>query len=95
MTDINEICKQIGDRLLLCHKDMLTTSEACAYLGISARALEDMRAQKVITHYKPTAKQVYYKRTDLDAWMMRNEVLSKDALTLVAQEWCQRNKIRL
>lgn len=95
MTDISEIFKQIGDRLLICHKEMLTTSEACAYLGINARALEEMRAQKAITYYKPTNKQVYYRRTDLDAWAMRNEVLSKDAIALDAQEWCNRNKLRL
>lgn len=94
MTD-TEMVDRIAERLMVCHKDMLTTKEACAYLGITERALEELRKQKAITYYKPTQKCIYYKRSDLNAWMMRNEVMSSDSLTLLAQDWCQRNKMRL
>lgn len=97
MTSIEarEMSEHIAERLLICHKDMLNNREACAYLGITESALEALRRNKEITYYKPTNKCIYYKRKDLDAWMMRGEVMSHECITTLAQDWCQRNKIRL
>ena len=49
-------------------KEVLTTAEASAYLGLSESYL------KQIPHYKPNGKLVYFNRKELCEWAMRNQV---------------------
>jgi len=35
-------------------------------------------ASKKIPHYKPEGKLIYFKREDLDNWLLSNKVLTKE-----------------
>ncbi len=60
-------------------KEILTLEEACLYMGISKSTMYKLTSQtKSITFYKPTGKLIYFKRKDLDNFMLQNQNLSMD-----------------
>ncbi len=61
------------------NKEILTLEEACLYMGISKSTMYKLTSQsKTITFYKPTGKLIYFKRKDLDEFMLQNQNLSID-----------------
>ncbi|MBS9766538.1 MAG: helix-turn-helix domain-containing protein [Flavobacteriaceae bacterium] len=60
-------------------KDIFTLEEACMYIGISKSTMYKFTSQtKSITFYRPTGKLIYFKRKDLDEFMLQNKNLSMD-----------------
>ncbi|KAA3901740.1 helix-turn-helix domain-containing protein [Bacteroides ovatus] len=55
-------------------KEVLTTAEASAYLGLSESYIYKLTSLKQIPHYKPNGKLVYFNRKELCKWAMRNQV---------------------
>ena len=55
-------------------KEVLTTAEASAYLGLSESYIYKLTSLKQIPHYKPNGKLVYFNRKELCEWAMRNQV---------------------
>jgi excisionase family DNA binding protein len=53
-------------------KDVLNINEACTYLDMSASHLYKMTSQKLIPHFCPQGKKLYFKRIELDEWLLRN-----------------------
>lgn len=55
-------------------KEVLTTTEASVYLGVSESYIYKLTSSKLIPHYKPNGKLVYFNRKELCKWVMRNRV---------------------
>lgn len=55
-------------------KEVLTTAEASAYLGLSESYIYKLTSLKQIPHYKPNGKLLYFNRKELCEWAMRNQV---------------------
>ena len=49
----------------------LTVREAAKYMGVSRSYLYKLTSQGAIPFYKPNGKLIYFKREDLDRWMLR------------------------
>lgn len=62
---------------LLAAKNVLDLSDVAALTGMSKSTLYKMTSAKVIPHYKPTAKLLYFDRTEVEAWMKQNRVNAK------------------
>ena len=54
----------------------LTLKEAANYLSVSESTLYKMTSARTITFYKPNNGKIYFKRVDLNNWMLQNEVKS-------------------
>jgi len=72
------IAKQLEEiKVLLKKKDdkPLSFKEACAYLGFAPSYLYKLTYRKVIPHYKPTGKMLFFSKCELDEWIFdkRNE----------------------
>jgi excisionase family DNA binding protein len=76
--DPEDIQKRVSkvEAILFSSKDMLTSAEACYYLGISKSQLYKMTCTHTIPHYKPNGKQVYFCKKELDEWMKNNPVMT-------------------
>ncbi|PQV50284.1 excisionase family DNA binding protein [Jejuia pallidilutea] len=72
--------KNILEKQNLVIKDILNFEEALSYLKVSKSFLYKMTSKGEITYYKPNGKLIYFKRTDLDDWMLRNEVSGTNEL---------------
>ena len=57
------------DLLAVNGKEVLTSRETAAYLGISLGYLYKLTMEKKIPHYKPEGKILYFNRTEVEAWM--------------------------
>ena len=66
------IAKQLEEiKVLLKKKDdkPLSFKEACAYLGFAPSYLYKLTYRKVIPHYKPTGKMLFFSKNELDEWI--------------------------
>ena len=71
--NIENFVRQIKEHMWIT-KEVLTISEASAYLGLSESYIYKLTASKQIPHYKPNGKLVYFNRKELCDWALRNQV---------------------
>lgn len=67
-------------------KEVLTTAEASAYLGLSESYIYKLTSLKQIPHYKPNGKLVYFNRKELCEWAMRNQVQTVGESSAITKE---------
>jgi len=79
----NELEKlnQILEEQNLIKKKILTLGEASRYLGISKSNLYKKTSAQKIPHYKPEGKIIYFRRNELDVWMLRNRQSTIEEIT--------------
>lgn len=53
-------------------KEVLNFGEAAIYLELSHSHLYKLTSRATIAHYKPNGKKIYFKREELDAWLLSN-----------------------
>ena len=71
------------EKLLLGQKDVFTFKECCLYTGISRTYMYKLTCANRIPHFKPHGKVIYFSKAEIDAWLMKNPVKTKEQ---VAQE---------
>lgn len=68
----NEVLEKLNNlENLLKKKDdkPLSFKEACAYLGFAPSYLYKLTYRKVIPHYKPSGKMLFFSKNELDEWI--------------------------
>ena len=69
----------LGERLriveaLVCNaKGILTSTEACSYLGFTNSYLYKLTSENKIPYYKPTNGHILFVRKELDDWVVNNK----------------------
>ena len=53
-------------------KEVLNMHEACKYLELSLSHLYKLTSAGLIPFYKPNGKKLYFKKSELDSWLLRN-----------------------
>lgn len=61
------------NQLILIKKDVLSLKEACEYLSISESHMYKYTMNNSIICFRPNGKKIYFKRSDLDNWMLTNK----------------------
>ena len=61
-------------------KKPLTVEEAMKYLDVSESFIYKATYRNLIPYYQPGGKKIYFKIEDLDNWIYRNRVKSKEEL---------------
>lgn len=80
ITELRSYFEQIRMATLLGSKNVLDTEEAALYTGYAVGTIEQLRFKGDIPCYKRGGR-VFYKKTELDAWMTENRVRTRhDAL---------------
>lgn len=78
-TKIFQKLEEINDNLFL-QKSVLTFVEACKYCGISKSKMYKHTSSNNISYYKPEGKLIFFKKDELDVWLLRNRQSSLDEL---------------
>lgn len=60
------------EEIFLCSKEALTFEQAWKFLKVSASLLYKLVHKRIIPAFKPGGKLLYFKRTDLESWMLSN-----------------------
>ena len=61
-------------------KETLDFNETAQYINQSRSYLYKLTSQGLIPHYKPNGKKIYFKRSELDGWLLKNKVYSGDEI---------------
>lgn len=65
---------------LITHKQILSFKEAVSYLDVSKSFLYKLTSKKEIKFSKPNGGKIYFKKADLDEWMLQNTSITKSEL---------------
>jgi excisionase family DNA binding protein len=77
-------------------KEALSFNEACEYLEISSSHLYKLTSSDTIPHYKPNGKKIYFKRSDIDNWLLSNRSASTSEIEQQAADYLlKKGKIKL
>jgi len=76
ITQLNQLLE--GQNLL--KKEIMTLEEASTYLGLSKSNLYKKKSLNTIPFYKPNGKIIYFKRSDLDLYMLGNRQATNDEI---------------
>lgn len=87
MTEIIERLERIEKSVLL-SKNVLTFDEAVMFTGLAKSYLYKLTASGKIPHYKPSGKLIYFDRTELEKWMLRNPVKTAEEIEQQAIDYC-------
>lgn len=65
----------------------LNLFEAAEYLSISKSSLYKLTSRKQIAYYKPNGKLIFFKKSELDRWILRNRHKTVDEIDAEAQKF--------
>ena len=65
---LKELIIQLGSN----DKTLLTLNEAARYLGLSSSTLYKFSSKRIIRTYCPNGKKIFFKKSDLDEFLLRN-----------------------
>lgn len=63
---------EAGISELKLQKNVFNLKEACEYMQVSASHIYKLTSAGQIPHYCPNGKRLYFKREELDSWLLRN-----------------------
>ncbi len=67
-----EIFNKMVKLTVINHKEVLTVEEFAAYTGIATNYVYQLTHEKRIPYYKPEGKKIYFKRSEVENWLLRN-----------------------
>ena len=88
---LESIESKLSEQNLL-QKEVLNFTEACTYLELSESHLYKLTSTKQVPHFCPNGKKLYFKRVELEQWLLRNrvstiaEIVETKTAELIAQK---------
>ena len=55
-------------------EEILSLNEAAKFLCASKSFMYKMTSQKIIPHYIPGGKRIFFKKSDLEDWLLKNRI---------------------
>lgn len=84
---------EIKKYTLLASKDTFNLEEAALYMGLSKNTIYDLVSRREITSYRSGGGKIkYFRREDLDRWMLHDKSPSNDEIEAKAALHCLRKK---
>ena len=74
MEDIQIQLDRIERNTLLAAKKVLTFEDVALITGLSRSYLYKLTSANQIPHYKPSGKQLYFDREEIESWLKQNRV---------------------
>jgi excisionase family DNA binding protein len=91
MMDTENTSKQLDELkrlVLLGATDVLNVDDLCLLLGTTRKNVYRMTSEKQIPFYKPLRGKIYFKREEIEAWLLRNRSASIDEIESKAELLC-------
>ena len=68
-------------------KKVLTFDEAANYMGMSKSCLYKLTSQKIVPHYKPNGKMIYFEREELETYLLSVRVKTQSEIDEAASTY--------
>lgn len=76
-------------------KEVLNFKEACIHIDVSSSHMYKLTSRKKIPHYCPQGGRLYFKRSELDEWLLRNRIGTQDEIEKQAANYLiQKGKVK-
>ena len=79
----------------IANKEILSFREALVYLDVSKSNLYKLTSKKEIQFTKPNNGKLYFKKVDLDEWMLQNESVTKSVLEEIILNKIRKNGTKI
>ncbi len=56
------------------NKNILTVDEVVSYTGFSQKQIYKLTSTRVIPHYKPSGRKLFFKKDEIDEWITQGRV---------------------
>ncbi len=89
--EIDQIALAISNNLMVCQKEILSFEEAVLYTGMTPSSLYKLTSTRQIPFSKPGGKNCYFRRADLEEWLMSNPVATTADLNSRALAYCMKH----
>jgi len=66
-------------------KKVLNFKEAVQFLGLSMGHLYQLTSNNRIPYYRPNGKKIYFKREELENWLLRNKQITVEEADQIAE----------
>lgn len=71
-------------------KEIMNFDEFCEYLSISRSYGYKLTSARMVPHYKPNSKMIYFKRTEIDEWVLKTPIKTKEMIMKEASKYITR-----
>lgn len=61
-------------------KSVFNIDEVAIYTGLSKLYLYKLTSRKEIPYYQPQGKKIYFKREEIDKWLLRNRASTNEEI---------------
>lgn len=92
--DIKNQLDRIERYSLLSAKNVLCFDDVVLLTGLSKSHLYKLTCSHQIPHYKPNGKQIYFDRTEVEAWMKQNRIATKEEIDQTATNYIVTGRIK-
>ena len=76
------------EQLLVAQKEVLTVDDVAQILGTTKNNIYRMTHERTISFYKPQNGKIYFKRTEIEQWQLRNRKASIYETQQQAAKYC-------
>lgn len=80
----------LADSLSIYSKEILSFREAAKYMGLSESFLYKLSSTRKIAHSKPNNKLIFFKKKDLDSWLLQNPIQSAKQVEQEVEDYLSR-----
>lgn len=87
--EIKERLDRIENYAQIAAKSVLNINEAAFILGMQPRTVRKMVLEHTIPVYKPNRSVLYFKKSDLENWMLKNRIASSEEIESEAASYCE------
>lgn len=89
--DYHDILSSI-ESLLRTQKTTFNLDDLCSYTGLSKSAVYKLTQRRLIPYSKPNSKIIFFKKDDVDAYLLSNPIDTHEEVEKIATNYILRNK---
>jgi excisionase family DNA binding protein len=71
---------------------IMTVEKTSEYLNISRSQMYKLTSLNLIPYYKPNGKIIYFKKSEIDEWVLKNRNMTKDEIEREANNYILKHK---
>lgn len=86
--EIKEQLDRIEQYAMIAAKSMLNIKEAAIILGMTIEGVRYLVRNNTLPYYKPNVHRLYFKKSELEDWMMQNRSKSMTEIESEAAAYC-------
>lgn len=73
-------------------KEVLTVDECAAYMGYTKNHMYRLTSQRAIPFYKPMGGTIYFRKSEIEDWLLRNRQATEAEINSKATTCCRTRK---